>query len=57
MDQNPQPFEAYILRAAILAGFVVHIGLVIPLPVYQVLRLADIQAPPKPNCQFKLTAI
>ena len=53
MDQNTQPFEAYVLGTAVLAGFVVHQGLVIPLPVYQVLGLADIQAPPKLNCQFQ----
>ena len=52
MDQNSQPFKAYIQGAAIPPGFVVHQGLVIPLPVYQVLRSANIKAPPKPNRQF-----
>lgn len=53
MDQNPQPFKAYILGAAVLAAFVVHQGLVNLLPVYQVLRLANIQAPLEPDCLFQ----
>ena len=53
MDQNPQSLKAYVLGAAVPDGFVVHQRLVIPLPVYQVLRLADIKAPPKPNCKFQ----
>ena len=33
MEHNPpQPFAAYIPGEAVLAGFVVHQGLVIPLP-------------------------
>ena len=61
MEQGPPPpFEEYILGAAVPAGFVVHQGLVIPLPIYQVLRLAKVQAPPEANhmyqtyCNFKL---
>ena len=34
MDQNPQPFEDFVLGAAVLAEFVVHQDFVIPLPVY-----------------------
>ena len=56
MDQNHQLFEAYVLGSAAPAGFVVYQGFVIPLPVYQVLRLANIQAPPSP-ITFKLIAI
>ena len=52
MDQNPQPFKAYIFDTAVLTEFVVHQGLVVPLPVYQVLKLANIQAS-EPNCQFQ----
>ena len=48
MEQGPPPpFEEYILGAAVPAGFVVHQGLIIPLPIYQVLRLAKVQAPLK----------
>ena len=39
------PFEEYVLGAAVPADIVVHQGLVIPLPIYQVLRLAKVQAP------------
>ena len=53
MDQNPQTFEAFVLGAAVPIGFFVYQGLVIPLNVYQVLRLSNIKAPPKPNCQFQ----
>ena len=54
------PFEEYVLGAAVPAGFVVHQGLVIPLPIYQVLRLAKMQAPPEAihmyqtYCNFKI---
>ena len=36
MEQNfPQPFAAYVHGEAVLAGFVVHQGLAIPLPIYR----------------------
>ena len=43
----PPSFQEYVLGAAVPAGFVVHQGLVITLPIYQVLRLAKVQAPLK----------
>ena len=48
MEQGPPPpFEKCVLGAAVPVGFVVHQGLVILLPIYQVLRLAEVQAPLK----------
>ena len=48
MEQGPPPpYEEYVLGEAVPAGFVVHQGLVIPLPIYQVFRLAEVQAPLK----------
>ena len=53
MEQNPpQPFVAYVPGEAVSAGFIVHQGLVIPLTIFQVLRLAKIQAPPVVNPQY-----
>ena len=54
MEQGPPPpFEEYVLGAAVPAGFFVHQGLVIPLPIYQVLRLAKVQAPPEANHMYQ----
>ena len=53
MEQGPPPpFEEYVLSAAVTAGFVVHQGLIVPLPFNQVLRLADLKAPPEANKMF-----
>ena len=41
------------LDAAIPEGFVVHQGIIIPLPISQVLRLAELQAPPEANQIFQ----
>lgn len=54
MEQNsPQPFAGYIPGEAVLARFVVHQGLVIPLPIFKVLRLAELKAPPVVNPQLQ----
>ena len=54
MEQGPPPpFMEYVLGAAVPMGFVVHQGLVIPLPIYQVLRLAKVQAPPEANHMYQ----
>ena len=54
MEQGPPPpFEEYVLGAALPTGFAVHQGLVIPLPIYQVLRLAKGQAPPEANHMYQ----
>ena len=48
MEQGPTPpIEAYVLGAAVHARFVIHQGLFISLPVYQVLRPAELQTPPE----------
>ena len=48
MEQGPPPpFEEYVLGVAAPSGFVVHQGLVVPLPVYQVFRVTKLQALPE----------
>ena len=54
---NPQPFKAYIIGAAVPDRFVVHQGLVIPLPLYQVYDWLINKLLPSPIANFKLIAI
>ena len=61
MEQSPlSPLKALILSKVVSVGIVVHQGLVVPLPIYHILRLIELQATFEANrmyqtyCNFKL---